>query len=219
MRTSRSISLLTALPFMAVFSAQDVRISTGIERDGTGIRRVVLVADPERRKTVDTNIAKMDPDARWVVRERSVLAEEYRLDQDARFTRGGAFSDLNTVRHTRFGGPSLVRTTYSFSDKITRTAYHDTVKEQKAAPETQFEYSVTMPGEIDAASMSPPGGKVNGRTITWLLKADQETLDVAVTSAAPEWMLLVFVLYVLLVVIMLGLRFGLSWSRSKPRRI
>ena len=219
MRRSRSISLLTALPFMAVFAAQDVRVGTRLEPDGTGIRRVVLVAHPDRRKTVDTNIAKMDPKAQWIVRENRVLAEEYRFDQDARFTRGSAFSDLEITRQTTTGGPSIVRTRYTYADKITRTAYNDTEKEREAAPKTEFEYSVTMPGEIDMASIVPRGGKVNGQTVTWVLSADKPTIDVAAASAQPEWMFLVLLLYVVLVALAFGLRFGLSRWRGKPRRI
>jgi len=218
-RPSRPVALLTALPFMAVFAAQDVHVGTRLEPDGTGIRRVVLVAHPDRRKTVGANIAKMDPKAQWIVRQNRVLAEEYRFEQDARFTRGSAFSDLRVTRQTTTGGPSIVRTKYEYADTITRTAYNDTDKERQAAPETKFEYSVTMPGEIDMASISPRGGKVNGQTVTWVLSADKPTIDVAATSARPEWMFLVLLLYVVLVALASGLRFGLARWRGKPRRI
>jgi hypothetical protein len=204
---------------MAVFAAQNVEIETCVEADGTGLRRLVLAADPDRRKTVETNIEKMDPDASWVVRKQGVLAEEYRLEQDARFTQGRAFSDLKIERQTGLGGPSLVRTTYVLSDRITRTAYKDTEKEQQAAPKTEFEYSVTMPGEIDMASTRPPGGKIDGETITWTLKADKETLDVTATSQQAEWMPFVLIIYVVLVLALFGLRWGLSWKRTRPRRI
>ncbi len=221
MRARRPAALLTALPFMAVFAAHEggVRIETRVESDGTGLRRLVLAADPDRQKTVETNITKMDPDAQWVVRKRGVLAEEYRLEQDARFARGAAFSDLKIDRRTSLGGPSLVRTTYVFSDRITRTAYKDTEKEREAALKTEFEYSVSMPGEIDMTSMRPPGGKTDGDSVAWTLTADKPTLDVSVTSQKPEWMPLVFLIYVVLVLALFGLRFGLSWRKTKPRRI
>ncbi len=221
MSVRRPIRLLTALPFMAVFAAQDVGIETRVESDGTGLRRLVLVADPapETQKTIDAYVAKMDPDAQWIVRKRGVLAEEYRLEQDARFTQGRAFSDLKIERRTSLGGPSLVRTTYVLSDRITRTAYNDTEKEQEAAAKTEFEYSVIMPGEADMASMRPRGGKIDGNTITWTLKADKATLDVTATSQQAEWMPVVCLIYVALVLALFGLRWGLSWKRNRPRRI
>ncbi len=219
MRPRRSIILLTALPFLAVYEAASLQIHTRVESDGTGLRQVVVTTLPDRKQAMASHIGKMDPDAPWVTREDGIWAEKYRLARDARFTSPRPFAQLTVTTGTRLGLWPVAATTYTYSDKVTRCDFSDEPKEKQAAGATEFEYSVTMPGTIDESALSPAGGSVQGHTVTWKLKADKDTQEVSVKSAQANWGFTVLVAYVLLVLVVLALRFTLAQKRSKPRRI
>jgi hypothetical protein len=215
----RSVILLTALPFLAVYEASSLRLHTCVDPDGTGLRAAVIAAKPERQKPVSDHFAKMDPGASWVVRENGVFGETFRLAQDARFTDPRRFDGLTITRDTRFGAWPLAATVYTYTDRIQRCDFTPGAKEQQGAAATDFEYSVTMPGTIDAGSVQPAGGRVEGNTVTWKLKLDSDSQQVNVTSEDPVWIFHSLVLYLLIVLAALILRFTLARSRSKPRTI
>jgi hypothetical protein len=216
MRARRSIGLLTALPFLAIYEASGVRLDTRVETDGTGLRKVTVTTLPDRRDAVATHLAKLDPKAPWVTRDGGASD---RIVRDARFVSSGPFSGMTIDRGLRFGLWPLAATTYTYTDTITRCDFTDQPKDQQAAGVTEFDYAVTMPGKIDESSILPAGGIVEANTVVWKLKADKETLDVSVTSARPEWMFLVLVLYILIALAALTLRFTFALQRSQPRKI
>jgi len=218
-RRRRSVALLTALPFLAVYEATSLQIHTRIESDGTGLRQVVVTAAPDRRKAVASHVGKLDPGAPWVTREDGVSAEKYRLTRDARFTSPRPFDQLTVTTGARFGVWPLAATTYTYTDKITRCDFTAEPKEAQGAAATEFEYSVTMPGAVDEGSASPAGGSVQGHTVTWRLKADKDTQEVTVRSAQPDWGFTLVVAYVVLALVALALRLALAQRRAKPRRI
>jgi hypothetical protein len=210
--------LLSALPFLAVYEASSLQISTLVESDGTGLRSVMVTANPEREKAVTSHLAELDPRAPWIVRQHGVVTEKFRLEQDARFTCPRPFADLSITRGTRFGLWPWAATTFTYSDKITRTDFSAEPKEQQGAAAAEFEYRVTMPGAIDESSVSP-AGRVEGNTVTWKLKLDKPSLEVTAKSAQPQWMFTALVAYVLLAVIGLGLRFTVRRQRATPTKI
>jgi len=219
-RSSRGAHFLTALPFLLLYAADEVSISTRVEDDATGVRSIKVVAQPQAKTALDegkiTTLLPSSPMRRVRTRE---AADSYRVTGNLRFTDPDVIGDLRVNRHVRLRPWPLFETAYTFTDKITRTEFAERERDVAAAAKTEFTYSVTMPGEIDPNSVLPPGGIPQGRTVTWKLKADKPTQDIAVTATRPDWPPMMFVALLILLGVLGLLRFLRRRERTTPRRI
>ena len=220
MRTPRSPYFLTALPFLLLYAADQVAISTRIEDDATGVRSVSVVAQPQAKAAIDeAKIAALLPDTPMRRLRARDVADGYRVTGSLRFVDPEVFGDLRVDRRVRLRPWPIFETTYAYTDKITRTEFPERERDLAAAPKTEFAYVVTMPGAIDPTSVLPPGGIVEGCTVTWKLTAEKASQDIAVTAARPDWPPMIFVALVLLLGLMSLLRFLQRRGRTTPRRI
>jgi hypothetical protein len=218
-RSTLTRGLWTALPFIAIFAAQETRIHTRIEDDATALREAALVGGADRQEALDKGLDELVPGG-VRVRERSgSTADGYRIARDIRVTDPEALGDVLIERTPRFALWPVFSTVYTYTDNLTRTGFTNTEREQGAAAKTEFEYSVTLPGVVDESSLQPVGGLVDGGTVTWKLKADQERQTVSATSVEAEWAPLAFVVGVLLIGLLLLARFVADRQRNTPKRI
>ncbi|MGQ9730041.1 MAG: hypothetical protein ACUVX8_02090 [Candidatus Zipacnadales bacterium] len=219
MRSRPAHYLLTALPFMTVFAAQEVLISTRVEKDGTGLRWVEIRADKNRRDIIDQGLDEILPLHRETRSRTGISGESYWTKREARFTDPTMFGDLKITRRTQLGVWPPFRTQYTYRDTLVRTAFTGTDRETGAAAKTQYQYVVTMPGTIDADSVTPHLGHITGNTVTWDLKTDSERQEVAVSSVHTEWAPLILLLALILLGLLTGVRYLQYRQRTKPQKI
>ncbi|MBM3498362.1 MAG: hypothetical protein FJX74_06790 [Armatimonadetes bacterium] len=224
MRTLRGHHLLTALPFILLYAADEVALTTRVEDDGTGVRSVKIVSRPDTKPYVkafadEEKIGDLLPATALRRLESGEVADSHRIVGDFRFVQGSRLGDLKITRQVRLGTWPILRTAYAYEDKVSRTEFSETERELAAAPKTEFTYSVTMPGPIDQASVLPPGGVVDGHTVTWTLAADKASHDIAVSASRPDWAPQALCLIVLLLVALSIVRFVRYRERTTPRRI
>jgi hypothetical protein len=208
------------VPFLLLYAADEVTISTRVEDDATGVRSVRVVAQPQAKAALDegkiTALLPHSPMRRVRIREAT---DSYRVTGDLRFTDADAIGDLRVERHVRLRPWPLFETVYTYTDKLTRTEFAERERDVAAAPKTEFTYSVTMPGEIDPNSLLPPDGIPQGSTVTWKLKADKATQDIAVTATRPDWPPMAFVALLIVLGILSLVRFLRRREQTTPRRI
>jgi len=223
-RPPRRYHLLTALPFLLLYAADEVALTTRVEDDATGARRVRIVSRSDTKPYVkafadEGKIGDLLPASslRRLVSEE--VADRHRVSGDLRFVRGDRLGDLKITRRVRLGAWPFLRTTYEYTDAISRTEFSETEREIAAAPKTEFAYSVTMPGVIDPASVRPVGGVVEGNTVTWTLTADKPGYEIVVNASRPDWVPQALLLLVLLLAILSIVRFLRYRERTTPRRI
>jgi len=223
-RALRTHDLLTALPFMLLYAADEVAVTTRVEDDATGVRSVEIVSRPDTQTYVkafadEGQIKGLLPATQMRRLDSGEVADRYRVAGDFRFVQGSKLGDLKVTRRVRLGTWPILQTTYAYTDKISRTEFSETDREIAAAPKTEFAYSVTMPGPIDPASVLPPGGVVDSNTVTWKLTADKPSQDIAVSASRPDWMPQALLLLVLLLAALSIVRFLRHRERTTPRRI
>jgi hypothetical protein len=212
--------LLTVLPFMLLYAADEVAVSTRVEDDATGVRSLRIVSRPHAKADItQERIDALLPGTPMRRLDSREVADSYRVTGNVRFVDATALADLHIARRAAFGAWPPFRATYAYADKITRTEFSQTEREVAAAPKTEFTYVVTMPGAIDDNSILPPGGVVEGSTVTWKLKADKEAQDLHVTSSRPDWAATGFAGFLVLLVLLTVLQFLYYRRRSTPRRI
>ncbi len=224
MRALRTYPFLTALPFILLYAADEVSLTTHVEDDATGVRslRVVSRADGQayvKAFVQEGKIRDLLPDTLARRLDAGAAADRYQVTGDFRFVDGGKLGDLKVSRHVRLATWPILQTTYTCTDTIRRTEFAATDRDVAAAPKTAFTYAITMPGPIDQASVRPPGGQVAGNTVTWKLAADKETQDVSVSASRPDWVPQVLLLIVLLLGLLSIVRFLRRRERTTPRRI
>jgi len=220
-RRFRPAQYLTVLPFAAILLAQDAKIHTRVEDDGTGVRKVEIAADIQRKEQIKGDVVHLLPDVAGRHLDSVKTADSFRIFGNIRFVRPAksGLGDMKIVRKTQFGGWPPVQTTYAYADVITRTGYEENEAEAAAAPKSEFAYTVTMPGTIDEMSVRPVEGVVDGRTVTWAMNAGKESVDVHVESMEPAWAPIVLISAILIVLIGSGLRYVLVKVKNKPRKI
>ena len=217
-------SMLTVLPFAAVMLSQDVKIHTEVEDDATGLRSVEVQADAQRKTLIKENFDKhllpraAEPERRV---DQHASAATYRISGDIRFTKSASVGDLRVTRRTEFGGWPPINVVYEYSDTITRKDYEGTDKEKAAAPETKYVYSVRMPGTLvdDPTAIKPKDGKIDGQTVTWELTAEEEKVEVSLTSVEPAGAPIVLASAVLLVILLWLVKTIVVWRKNRPKRI
>jgi len=225
-RTRPATPVLTVVPFMLLLGAQEATITTRVERNGSGLRHVRIVAVPEKREPVrgfandPKRVNDLLPDMPGRHTRSREVGDEYSWEGDLRFVDASVFGQMRITRREHLSAWPVFRTTYSYSDEVRLTEWAGSEPDLAAGPKTELVYCVTMPGAIDQSSVRPlKDAVIDGDTVTWKLKADQPTQTVTVTSTRPDWAPLVFVALLLLIAILTALRILLRWQRSTPRRI
>ncbi len=221
MRRFRPAQYLTVLPFAAILLAQDAKIHTRVEDDGTGVRKVEIAADIQRKEQIKGDVVHLLPDVAGRRLDSVKTAKSFRIFGNIRFVRPAksGLGKMEVERKTEFGGWPPVQTTYAYADEIKRVGYEENEAEAAAAPKSEYAYTVTMPGTIDETSIMPVGGLVDGQTVSWTMNAGKESVKVHVESMEPAWAPIVLISAILIVLIGSGLRCVLVKVRNKPRKI
>lgn len=216
MKARLALGLAAAVPFLLLHQANEVRLLTRIERDGSGLRMYWCQGNPDRLTEVRTRLHEASPDFE---EERKRLTNEgFVISRSWRPHTLAVMPDVRLEISDIAQNPLSLYTTYTWEEKIAIYADTATPSEQLAAGGTKLVYIVRMPGKVDEVSVSPPA-TTEGGTVTWVLTADNSEYQLRATSKALRWDLLLLCLYVIAVVIWKGGGFVLGELRRKPRRI
>lgn len=223
MRASSGRAYLTAIPFLLLYAAQEMTVSTRVEDDATGIRSVRIVSRSDTKEYVRAfaergKVRELLPETSLRRLASREVADSYRLTGDIRFVDGATLGDVKISRRWHLSWPCL-QVAYTYTDRISRTEFSDTEREVAAAPKTELTYTVTMPGVVVKESVVPLGGTISGNTVSWKLKADKPTQDISVTAYRPDWAPTLFVALIILVAALSIARFMRYRERTTPQRI
>jgi hypothetical protein len=208
--------LLTTLPVWLLLNAQDVRLDTRVEINGSALRRIEVQASPSALDVIKFRrmMESVVDGRRTGQMQRGQTQVLWRDDRVANLAScdGVDFS----VDWTLFSP----RVRYTYKDTVTLHFDRESDRQEAAKGSMGLVYSVRMPGRIDDLSMSPKrGGTAEGSTVTWQLSAEQEEHVVEVTSEAMRYDYLVFSICVALGAVWLIVRVILERRLRTPVRV
>lgn len=207
-------SLLIAVPFVLLFSADRVEFTTRMYQDVSGVRRLHVEGDSSllrqlaqwsRETTRGFNTDRLE-----ITSNRATIARsEQRADLDG-------VDDIDAQAYDIVRSPLSLVTTYHFRDKLRVDFTYGTPKELAPAPLTEFQYTLVMPGRITQAS---PAGMQQGNVVRWTLKADQPEVELSATAVSWRWDVILVLLYLVAAVAYRVTAFVIHQARMRPRKI
>jgi hypothetical protein len=216
MKARLAVGLVAAVPFLLLHQANEVRLLTEIERDGSGLRMYWCQGNPDRLQEVRTRLREASPD--FEEERLRITAEGFVLSRSWRPHALTVMPDVRLEIADIPQNPLSLYTTYTWQEKLTIYADTATASEQLGAGGTKLIYILQMPGKVEEASVSPPA-TTEGGTVTWVLTADKSEYELRATSRALRWDVLAIGLYILAVVGWKGGGLAVRRVREKPRRI
>lgn len=208
------VPLLITIPFVLVFTAERVVVSTTMYGDTSGVRVVRATADSsflnEIRGWTRNMTRGWDDAGAHVSGDSAVVARSTQRNHL------GAHDDVEAEALDVVQQPLSLVTTYRWQEKV-RFDFLGTDRERAAAPLSSFEYRLTMPATI--RTTSPPAQSVSGRTATWTLAADRDEYTITATATAVRWDVVVILVYVLGYLTYRVLSFLARRARLRPRKI
>jgi len=205
--------LLITIPFVLLLNSDRVVVSTHMHGDLSGTRVVQSAGDSSLAREIRTwtrVMARGFDDAGTHVNGDVVVAARSTQRNDLGDLDGARSHALDVVQR-----PLSLVTTYSWTDTITIN-YLGNDKEQAAAPLTDFEYRLTMPG---AVTSTQPAAEINGRTAVWRLGGDQEEQTISASATAVRWDAVVTLVYVVGYLAWRLIAFLAHRARLRPRKI
>ncbi len=206
-------SLLITIPFVLLLNSDRVVVSTHMYGDLSGTRAVQSTGDSSLADEIRTWTREMTrafDDAGTHVTGDAVVAVRSAQRNDLGDLDGAQADAADIVQE-----PFSLITTYTWTDTITIN-YLGNDKEQAAAPLTDFEYRLTMPGVIN--STDPPA-EVNGRTAVWRLGGDQEEQTISASATTVRWDAVIILVYVVGYLAWRLTAFLAHRARLRPRKI
>lgn len=216
MKNRLAVGLAAAVPFLLLHQANDVRLLTRIERDGSGLRMYWCQGNPDRLREVRTRLREASPD--FEEERLRTTAEEFVISRSWRPHTLTVMPDVRLEISDIAQNPLSLYTTYTWEEKVTIYADTATASEQSGAGATKMVYILQMPGKVDEASVWP-AATTEGGTVTWVLTAENSEYQLRATSRALRWDLLAIGLYILAVVAWKGGGYILRRARGRPQRI
>lgn len=213
MRRGLRTSVLMVIPFVLLLNSDHVVVTTTLYGDMSGIRRVRATGDSALKREIARWTRDMTRGYCWdalrvtgdsVVASRSTQRNEFGSSEDI------DASALDVVQK-----PLSLTTEYRWNETI-EVDFLGNDKEQAAAPLTDFEYRVTLPGRIVSAQ---PAAEESGRTATWTLSAEQARHEVSVTARSWRWDVIVLLVYIAGYLAFRITSFLVHRARLRPRKI
>lgn len=215
MRADLRTSLLMAIPFMLLFSADRVQITTRMYQDASGMRRIETSGDNSLSRQLAQWTRETSPgfqqDRFQTTSNRVVMSRSQQVANLA------GVSDIDARALDIVQNPFSLKTKYFFSERIAVDFTYGSDKELASAPLTHLDYTLVLPGRITSAS--PANARASGNTCRWTLAADMNNVQIAATSEVWRWDLIAVLLYIggYLVYRLIG--FVVTRARYKPRKI
>ncbi len=215
MRAGLRTSLLAAIPFMLLFSADRVHMTTQMYRDASGMRRLVTSGDSSLARQLTQWTRETSPgyqqDRIHSTSNRVIMSRSQQVanlasipDVDARV--------LDIVQY-----PLSLKTKYFFSERVAVDFTYGSDKELVSAPLTHLDYTLVLPGRITSAS--PANARKSGNTCQWTLAADMSNVEISATAEAWRWDLIAVLLYLGVYFAYRLAGFVITRARYKPRKI
>ncbi len=215
MRAGLRTSLLAAIPFMLLFSADRVHITTQMYRDASGMKRIETSGDSSLVQQLKQWSRETSPgyqQGRTHSTSNRVIMSRSQQVADLGDSHGVAARVLDIAQH-----PLSLKTKYHFSERIAVDFTYGSDKELVSAPLTHLEYTLVMPGRIIAAS--PGNARASGNTCQWTLAADTPNMEVRATSEVWRWDVIAVLLYIGAYLAYRLAGFAITRARYKPRKI
>ena len=215
MRVRLRTSLLATVPFVLLFNADRVQLTTRVYQDISGTRIIQVSGD-----------SSLSRQLRQWAREttRSYQQDRFRvISNRAEICRSAQVADLDAVDDVDASAldivqhPFSLKTTYHFRERLRVDFTYGTDKELAPAPLTNFEYVLVMPGRVTQAG--PAGARIQGDTVHWTLNAARKEMELSATAEAWRWDLILVLLYVLGYVAYRTAAFLARQARMRPRKI
>jgi hypothetical protein len=210
------LGLLAAVPLLLMTQAEDVRMLTHIDLDGSGMRMAWASGSTDRLDGVRTRMREASP---------GDYQEKARVE-------GGKFILTRSWRgHTLLTGPDVkldvkdvvqeplsLHTTYTWAETVKIYRETATESERLGAQAAKLIYTLEMPGTVDGMTVSP-AASVEGDRIVWTLTGNKDEYTLTATSRRLRWDVLLVCLYVAAVVAGGIGQFTVRRARNRPKRI
>lgn len=214
MGTCLRVPLLITIPFVLVFTAERVVVSTTMYGDTSGVRVVRATADSSFLNEIRGWTRDMTRG--WDDAGAQVSGDDAVVARSTQRNALGAHDDIEAEAFDIVQQPLSLVTTYRWQETV-RFDFMGTEKERAAAPLSSVEYRITMPGTIRTASPVPQS--TSGRTATWNLPADRDEYTIMATATAVRWDVIVILVYVAGFLAYRVLSFLARRARLRPRKI
>ncbi len=208
------VPLTALLPFLLLFTADDLTVYTQVEGDGSCLRKVQVttpVATRYVRRRIEALVPGGDPRSGSFVRGRSLV-----LWRDGRYADANRLDGVELRVERSLFSP---RVRYALTENLQIDFPRLTKKEQAAAPETTFQYRLRLPGTIDENSIQPALATIEGHTVTWKLSAGKEQYKITATSSALRYDYLALAIWIMLAAVWVVVRLILQHRFRVPATI
>ncbi len=206
-------SLLITIPFVLLLNSDQVVVTTRMYGDLSGVRRVQVSGDSSLREELVKWAGEMTRGYHGDgVQMSTDSVKVYRSTQKHNLAAG---HDVQAVAYDIVRRPLSFVTYYTWQETI-KVDFLGNERERAAAPVTQFEYRLTMPGTIESTS---PAASVDGRHAVWSFTADKEEYEVKATAKAVRWDAIVFLVCLVGYPTYRFVAFLVRRARLRPRKI
>ncbi len=216
-RQISAISMLAAVPYLLLSASQDVRLTTVVNWDGSGLRQYAVSCLKDRKDEVGSRLVERSRDfdqERWQEKGPVLtITRDWRPANLAGEVPGSSLHLSGIVQK-----PLSIFTHYRWSEEL--EIYRDTATEVETFGEeiALLDYELKMPGRVLPDTVST-NGKARGGTVTWELSGDADQYTLAATSRRVRWGYLLFLVYVVGFIAFQVVHYTAQVIRNRPRRI
>lgn len=210
-----AISMLAAVPYLLLSASQDVKLTTVVNWDGSGLREYTVSYSADRQAEVKRRL-----------RERTGQFDRetspHCMGAVCVIKRSWRPAKLESIEGTslRMTGivqePLNVFTHYRWSEDL--EVYRETATPVETFGEGMavLRYELKMPGRVTQA-----GGarEIRGNTVTWELSGGTDKYTLEATSRRVRWGYLAFLVYVVGFVVFQIVHYSAQVIRNRPRKI
>ena len=207
--------VLAVVPYLLLSASQDVKLTTVVNWDGSGLRQYTVSCLESRRRDVVPQLVERTRDfdrqrERWAG-SATVITRDWRPADLA-----AGIPDSSLEMTGIIASPLNIFTYYRWSERV--QIFRDTATEVERFGEkiASLRYELRMPGHVIEVT---PTGQIQGGTVSWDLRADQPEYTVSAASRQVRWDYLLFALYIVGFIAFQIVHAAEHFIRNRPRRI
>lgn len=212
MKTRLRTSFLITIPFVLLLNSDRVVVVTTMYGDLSGVRQVQATGDSSLSREISRWAREMTPG--WNSDGMRSSSGNVRISRSTQ-KQSLRSDDVTAVAYDVVQRPLSLVTEYRWQETV-HVAFLGNEREQAAAPVTEFEYRLNMPGKI--ATTNPPA-QVDGRTAIFKLTADQEGYTIGATATSVRWDIIVLLVYIVGYLAYRVAALLIRRARLRPRKI
>lgn len=225
--TMRLAAFMLTVPFALALNTNQVTVTTKVYRDGSGMRKVAAQAQEYFSDALPRWTRDVEAGVPWQRYSRSTSKAQSSLSVTRDFVtsnmdRAGGQDALQIV--DVFQKPLAIYTTYTWSERVKLEYHYESNPDEARAGDHTMDYVVQMPGTITSATHQPTTSgrqqvSQSGRQVTFTFDASESEHRVNVEARRVRWEYLAIAAWLLLFIIVSGVRFVIRRRRTRPKRI